>query len=186
MRRASRCCSAMAVSAPVFPRPVVMRYVADDAMIGPGSYMEVMKVLPKLLESKDGGPSFHVVAPSLPNYGFSDEITKSGFGIRHYAEAIHQLMITLGYDKYGTSLHPRHLRSSLTPRSNPRRRLGLRCDSHGRIPVPRTLSGLPLQLYSNVESPFLDTEPSPNHQARHHALLRGREGRHRADKVGAG
>lgn len=59
-----------------------------------------MKVLP-LLTDPDQGPSFHVVAPSLPNFGFSDEVTKPGFGIPQYAEAMHNLMLRLGYDKYG-------------------------------------------------------------------------------------
>lgn len=36
----------------------------------PGSYMEVTKMLPAL-SSSTSGVSFHVVAPSLPNFGWS-------------------------------------------------------------------------------------------------------------------
>lgn len=44
---------------------------------GPGSFIEVSKLLP-FLENTPGGPSFHVVAPSLPNFGFSSRVTKVG------------------------------------------------------------------------------------------------------------
>ncbi|KAG6029899.1 hypothetical protein E4U41_000233 [Claviceps citrina] len=67
----------------------------------PGHFMEVAKLLPLLTESADG-PSFHVVAPSLPNYGFSDGVRKRGFSIAQYAEACHKVMLNLGYDKYVT------------------------------------------------------------------------------------
>ncbi|RFU24501.1 hypothetical protein B7463_g11834, partial [Scytalidium lignicola] len=65
----------------------------------PGSFNEVTKILP-LLKSSDGGPAFHVVAPSLPNFGFSSRVTKKGFGFFQYAEALHKVMIGLGYDQY--------------------------------------------------------------------------------------
>jgi pimeloyl-ACP methyl ester carboxylesterase len=62
----------------------------------------VTKILPLLASpnSKDA-PSFHVVAPSLPNFGFSSAPSKVGFGIAQYAECLHKLMLKLGYDKYG-------------------------------------------------------------------------------------
>ncbi|KAJ6779815.1 hypothetical protein PWT90_01507 [Aphanocladium album] len=67
----------------------------------PGSFLEVTKILPLLTNPKTG-PSFHVVAPSLPNFGFSDRVHKDGFSIFHYAEAIHKVMLNLGYTKYVT------------------------------------------------------------------------------------
>ncbi len=73
-------------------------------MIGPGSFLEVIKILPLLTNPEGDAPSFHVVAPSLPNYGFSDEVTKGAFAIRHYSTALHQVMLNLGYDKYGKSV----------------------------------------------------------------------------------
>lgn len=61
----------------------------------PGSFAEVTKVLPML--NKNG---FHVVAPSLPGYGFSQCPDQPGFKNNHDAEALHQLMLKLGYDRY--------------------------------------------------------------------------------------
>jgi hypothetical protein len=49
---------------------------------GPGNFLEVTKLLPLLKDTKDG-PAFHIVAPSLPNYGFSSRMSKvrAPFGI---------------------------------------------------------------------------------------------------------
>ncbi|KAI5860071.1 alpha/beta-hydrolase [Durotheca rogersii] len=67
----------------------------------PGSFLEATKILPALAKSdKDDGPSFHVIVPSLPNFGFSGRIDRSGFGLKQYAEALHQLMQGLGYEQY--------------------------------------------------------------------------------------
>ncbi|KAK7952995.1 epoxide hydrolase protein [Apiospora saccharicola] len=69
----------------------------------PGGFWEVTKLLPILAQSeKDGGPAFHVVAPSLPNFGFSSRIDQPGFGLRQYAETCHQLMQRLGYEQYAS------------------------------------------------------------------------------------
>jgi len=51
---------------------------------------------------KTGGPAFHVVAPSLPNFGFSTRVTKPGFALSQYAETCHRLMQQLGYNMYVT------------------------------------------------------------------------------------
>ncbi|KAK5993058.1 Putative epoxide hydrolase [Cladobotryum mycophilum] len=67
----------------------------------PGHFLEVAKILPLLTEPKDG-PAFHVVAPSLPNFGFSGLVSKKGFSIPQYAEAVHKVMLNLGYEKYAT------------------------------------------------------------------------------------
>ncbi|KAL1307000.1 hypothetical protein AAFC00_005630 [Neodothiora populina] len=67
----------------------------------PGSYLEVSKMLPLLTEDASG-IQFNVVAPSLPNYGWSGGVTKKGFGLAQYAEACHNLMQKLGYTKYVT------------------------------------------------------------------------------------
>ncbi|KAK5657373.1 hypothetical protein OQA88_2943 [Cercophora sp. LCS_1] len=69
----------------------------------PGSFLEVSKILPLLTDPEDDNePSFHVVAPSLPNFGFSDAPTKPGFNIVQYAECLDKLMLKLGYEKYVT------------------------------------------------------------------------------------
>ncbi|KAL8756328.1 MAG: hypothetical protein Q9184_004537 [Pyrenodesmia sp. 2 TL-2023] len=67
---------------------------------GPGSFIEVQKILPLLTSTTT--PSFHVVAPSHPNFGFSSSVTKPGFGLPQYAETCHKLMVKLGYTQYVT------------------------------------------------------------------------------------
>ncbi|KAL1747954.1 Alpha/Beta hydrolase protein [Schizophyllum fasciatum] len=66
----------------------------------PGSFIEVRKLGPLLAKGEEGQPSFHVVALSLPGYGFSEQPRKRGFGIPQYAEVAHKLMLALGYDEY--------------------------------------------------------------------------------------
>lgn len=76
--------------------------MANAGNLGPGSFLEVVKLLPLLTSPNGGGPTFHVVAPSLPNFGFSGIVKEKGFGLKQYAEAMHKVMLTLGYEKYGT------------------------------------------------------------------------------------
>ncbi|KLO06966.1 alpha/beta-hydrolase [Schizopora paradoxa] len=68
----------------------------------PGSFLEVKKILPLLTAVSSDHPSFHVVALSLPNFGFSEGTKKKGFAIDQYAEVAHKLMLTLGYNQYVT------------------------------------------------------------------------------------
>jgi pimeloyl-ACP methyl ester carboxylesterase len=69
----------------------------------PGSFYEAVKLLPLLTHPSDPSqPSFHVVVPSLPNFGFSGKVTKPGFGPSQHAETCHKLMLQLGYDRYAT------------------------------------------------------------------------------------
>ncbi|KAM3066249.1 hypothetical protein ACMFMG_003239 [Clarireedia jacksonii] len=68
----------------------------------PGSYVEVLKVLPQLCSATPGCPSFDVIAPSLPNFAFSSGVKKRGFALAQYAEALHKLMLSLGYEQYVT------------------------------------------------------------------------------------
>ena len=42
-----------------------------------------------------------MVAPSLPNFGFSSGAKKSDFNLEKYAEVCHKLMLQLGYNEYG-------------------------------------------------------------------------------------
>lgn len=55
-------------------------------VIGPGSFLEVRKLLPLLTQASPEHPSFHVVAISLPGYGFSEAPRKPGFAGAQYAE----------------------------------------------------------------------------------------------------
>ncbi|GAB7361114.1 hypothetical protein MBLNU230_g1151t1 [Neophaeotheca triangularis] len=67
----------------------------------PGSYLEVTKMLAALKQSNNG-VAFHVVAPSLPNFGWSEGPKKTGFNLAKYAECLHKLMQHLGYKQYVT------------------------------------------------------------------------------------
>lgn len=66
----------------------------------PGSFIEVTKILPQLVNGPSDFPSFHVVAPSLVDYGFSSGCPKKGFSIDQHAEYCHKLMQSLGYTQY--------------------------------------------------------------------------------------
>jgi pimeloyl-ACP methyl ester carboxylesterase len=58
---------------------------------GPGSIIEVRKILPLLLQSSPQFPSFHVVTFSLPGFGFSEGPRKPGFAAEQYAEVMKTL-----------------------------------------------------------------------------------------------
>jgi len=62
----------------------------------PGSIIEFHKVIEPL---NDAG--FDVVCPSLPGYGFSGKPTTTGWGVGRIAEAWDELMVRLGYQRYG-------------------------------------------------------------------------------------
>ncbi|KAJ7106276.1 Alpha/Beta hydrolase protein [Mycena epipterygia] len=68
----------------------------------PGSFIEARKIAPFLTEVHPDHPSFHVVALSLPGYGFSEAPSKKGFRTAQYAEIGNKLMIALGYNEYVT------------------------------------------------------------------------------------
>jgi hypothetical protein len=53
---------------------------------GPGSFLEVRKILPLLTAASLEHPSFNVVAMSLPGYAFSEGPKKKGFASAQYAE----------------------------------------------------------------------------------------------------
>jgi len=61
----------------------------------PGSVVEFLKVIPALVEA-----GFHVVAPSIPGFGWSDAPTKPGADCVFMAEHMDQLMQQLGYTQY--------------------------------------------------------------------------------------
>ncbi|KAL3497185.1 alpha/beta-hydrolase [Aspergillus germanicus] len=66
----------------------------------PGSFLEVGKILPLLVNGGADGISFHVVAPSLIDFGFSDGSRSKAFCLNQHAEAYHKLMLALGYEEY--------------------------------------------------------------------------------------
>ncbi|KAI0027972.1 Alpha/Beta hydrolase protein [Vararia minispora EC-137] len=68
----------------------------------PGNFIEVRKILPMLTVPPKDTQAFHVVALSLPGYGFSEAPHRKGFGPIQMAEVGHKLMLALGYTQYVT------------------------------------------------------------------------------------
>ncbi|MGD0392498.1 MAG: epoxide hydrolase family protein, partial [Acidimicrobiales bacterium] len=71
----------------------------------PGSVVEFLEVIPRLVDPEsyggDAGDAFHVVAPSLPGYGFSEPTRSRGWDVQRIAGAFVELMGRLGYTHYG-------------------------------------------------------------------------------------
>ena len=70
----------------------------------PGSIVEFHKVIEPLTNPTahggDAADAFHVVAPSLPGFGFSGKPTEAGWGVPKIADTFATLMARLGYDRY--------------------------------------------------------------------------------------
>jgi microsomal epoxide hydrolase len=70
----------------------------------PGSVAELLDVLGPLADpvahGGDARDAFHVVAPSLPGYGFSGPTTRRGVDIPQIGDWFDMLMGRLGYDQY--------------------------------------------------------------------------------------
>jgi len=71
----------------------------------PGSFVEFTKVIGPLTDpAAHGGraeDAFHVVAISLPGFGFSGKPAERGYGPERIAGIIAKLMARLGYSRYG-------------------------------------------------------------------------------------
>jgi pimeloyl-ACP methyl ester carboxylesterase len=71
----------------------------------PGSFVEFTKIIDPLSNpTAHGGraqDAFHVVAASIPGYGFSDAPRQPGYGPARMAEILAKLMARLGYTRYG-------------------------------------------------------------------------------------
>ncbi len=61
----------------------------------PGSFLEMLKIIPHLINN------FDIVIPSIVGFGFSENYLKKGVNYSFVAELWHKLMIKLGYQKYG-------------------------------------------------------------------------------------
>ncbi len=70
----------------------------------PSTFVELLPLVPFLTDPGAhgiDGPSFDVVIPSLPGYGFSDRPARTGVNYRQVAGLWHRLMRGLGYERYG-------------------------------------------------------------------------------------
>lgn len=70
----------------------------------PGSIVEFLQVMAPLADPRafggDPHDAFHVVAPSLPGFGYSGPTLKTGVNGRSIAASFNRLMLTLGYTRY--------------------------------------------------------------------------------------
>jgi pimeloyl-ACP methyl ester carboxylesterase len=66
----------------------------------PGSVAEFLDVIGPLTDPPDPADAFHVVAPSLPGYGFSGKPTTTGWTLERVAAAWVTLMGRIGYDRF--------------------------------------------------------------------------------------
>jgi microsomal epoxide hydrolase len=70
----------------------------------PGSVVEFLDVLPRLVDPAahggDAADAFHVVAPSLPGYAFSEPTRTPGWDVQRIAVVFAELMRRLGHDRY--------------------------------------------------------------------------------------
>ncbi len=71
----------------------------------PGSVVEFLDVIGPLADPRahggDPADAFHVVAPSLPGFGFSTPLSDGGWNTTRIAEAWAALMTRLGYERFG-------------------------------------------------------------------------------------
>ena len=72
----------------------------------PSSFAEFARIAPMLAGSGNDAsmdapaPAFHVVAPSIPGFGFSSPLVSHGWDIARTARAFDEIMLALGYDRY--------------------------------------------------------------------------------------
>lgn len=71
----------------------------------PGAFLEMERIIPLLADpgahGADPADAFHVVAPSLPGFGFSSAPTHKGTGAFETAGLWRELMTGLGYQRFG-------------------------------------------------------------------------------------
>ncbi len=85
------------------PHPNAMPLVITHGW--PGSIVEFHKVIEPLVDpvkfGGDAADAFHIVAPSLPGFGFSGKPPSTGWGVDKIADVFATLMEGLGYSRYG-------------------------------------------------------------------------------------
>lgn len=71
----------------------------------PGSVLEFRHVINRLTDpvahGGRAGDAFHVVIPSMPGFGFSDQPAETGWGVSRIADAWIELMDRLEYERWG-------------------------------------------------------------------------------------
>ncbi len=71
----------------------------------PGSIAEFIEIIGPLTDPRSHGgdpaDAFHVVAPSIPGFGFSVPVRETGWDMPRITRAFAELMRRLGYERYG-------------------------------------------------------------------------------------
>ncbi|WP_327090610.1 epoxide hydrolase [Nonomuraea sp. NBC_01738] len=85
------------------PEPDAMPLIITHGW--PGSVVEFMEIIGPLTDPRahggDPADAFHVVAPSIPGFGFSGPTREAGWDMARVARAWAELMRRLGYARYG-------------------------------------------------------------------------------------
>jgi epoxide hydrolase len=85
------------------PEPAALPLIITHGW--PGSIVEFLDIIGPLTDpaAHGGDPSdaFHVIAPSIPGFGFSGPIREAGWDTARVARAWAELMSRLGYERYG-------------------------------------------------------------------------------------
>ena len=71
----------------------------------PSAFLEYLPLVPLLTDPTAhgiDGPSFDLVIPSMPGYGFSERPNRTGVNYRYVAALWHRLMTELEYERYGS------------------------------------------------------------------------------------
>lgn len=71
----------------------------------PGSFVEFLDLIGPLTDPAahggDPADAFHLVIPTIPNFGFSGPVREPGWNVERTARAWAELMARLGYERYG-------------------------------------------------------------------------------------
>jgi pimeloyl-ACP methyl ester carboxylesterase len=112
----------------------------------PGSIVEFTQIVGPLSDPRahggDPGDAFHVVAPSVPGFGWSGKPAEPGWNLERITAAFAELMERLGYARYGA--HGGDFGSLISPalgRRHPDRVIGVHVTGF-LAPVPRDSTGL--------------------------------------------
>ncbi|PWC04211.1 epoxide hydrolase family protein [Agromyces badenianii] len=85
------------------PEPHAMPLIITHGW--PGSIVEFMNIIGPLTDPRahggDPADAFHVIAPSMPGFGFSGPTRETGWDMARIARAWAELMSRLGYERYG-------------------------------------------------------------------------------------
>jgi epoxide hydrolase len=85
------------------PEPAALPLIITHGW--PGSIVEFLDIVGPLTDPAahggDPADAFHVVAPSIPGFGFSGPIREAGWDTARVARAWAELMSRLGYERYG-------------------------------------------------------------------------------------